>query len=248
MVVSIIALLIALLLPSLNKAREAARNVACQANQHGMALAMAAYASSNDNRNVPAQNWSLFGDPKTFDGGNDRWQNVLMSGGYLGAAKFKWPENDAQLDPPTPQIANIFICPTMRITLSATPTPPDVTLSPAMYCYGLNLGPMLYSVYGQYGGGTGEMAAAQQLALPLNRISQPGGTACALEASHAEEAWRWGTPPNGRGTIPHFAGGNVLFFDGHVDWMALDRMPAGSTGWTYSPTDADMNNPFWIGR
>jgi prepilin-type N-terminal cleavage/methylation domain-containing protein len=47
-VVSIIALLIALLLPSLNKAREQAKLVKCAANLHAIGLALASYASQNN--------------------------------------------------------------------------------------------------------------------------------------------------------------------------------------------------------
>lgn len=46
-VIAIIALLIGILLPSLSKARESAREVVCKAHQRGMAVAMAAYEISN---------------------------------------------------------------------------------------------------------------------------------------------------------------------------------------------------------
>jgi prepilin-type N-terminal cleavage/methylation domain-containing protein/prepilin-type processing-associated H-X9-DG protein len=53
-VVAIIALLIGILLPALSGAKEAARAVQCQANLHGIGLAMEFYASDNKDRYVRA--------------------------------------------------------------------------------------------------------------------------------------------------------------------------------------------------
>ncbi len=48
-VISIISLLIAILLPALSKARDAARNVQCLANEKQMGTVMMVYANNNDN-------------------------------------------------------------------------------------------------------------------------------------------------------------------------------------------------------
>ena len=53
-VVAIIAVLMAILLPSLGRAREQAKAVKCLANLKGQALGMFAYAQENDNRLVPS--------------------------------------------------------------------------------------------------------------------------------------------------------------------------------------------------
>ncbi len=53
-VVSIIALLIAILLPSLRNAREQAKGVACASNLRSLALAVHAYANANQDRLVSA--------------------------------------------------------------------------------------------------------------------------------------------------------------------------------------------------
>lgn len=47
-VISIISILIAILLPALAKAREAARSIQCAANQHQLALAFATYQNDNN--------------------------------------------------------------------------------------------------------------------------------------------------------------------------------------------------------
>src|SRR3954471_369177 len=49
-VVAIIALLIAILLPSLGRAREQANRTTCQANVGGMSKAMAVYAADNSDQ------------------------------------------------------------------------------------------------------------------------------------------------------------------------------------------------------
>src|SRR5271156_82973 len=51
-VVAIIALLISILLPSLGKAKELANVVKCGANMKGIALAVIAYASQNNNASI----------------------------------------------------------------------------------------------------------------------------------------------------------------------------------------------------
>ncbi len=47
-VIAIIAVLMAILMPALNIAREQARGISCSANQKNLALAYIAYASEND--------------------------------------------------------------------------------------------------------------------------------------------------------------------------------------------------------
>ena len=49
-VVSIIALLVSILLPALNKARENAKQVVCATNEHGIGLALVVYAHDHNDR------------------------------------------------------------------------------------------------------------------------------------------------------------------------------------------------------
>lgn len=63
-VISIIALLLSILMPSLQKARQLAKNVVCSSNQHNIGLAVHAYASDYNGyipafqKNVPGVGWS----------------------------------------------------------------------------------------------------------------------------------------------------------------------------------------------
>ncbi len=82
-VVAIIAILAAMLMPALNKARDTARGVSCTNNLKTIALAGTIYSSSNDDWIVPAST-------KGFTAGYERkylWYGILsglkdISGGY----------------------------------------------------------------------------------------------------------------------------------------------------------------------
>lgn len=70
-VIAIIAILAALLSPSLTKAREAARSVICVNNLRQHSLAMIAYSNDHDGSAVP------------FFNGTYIWESILVSKGYL---------------------------------------------------------------------------------------------------------------------------------------------------------------------
>jgi prepilin-type N-terminal cleavage/methylation domain-containing protein/prepilin-type processing-associated H-X9-DG protein len=65
-VIGIIAVLIAILMPALDKARAAAKNAGCQANLHTIMQAVFEYANDNDGDLVPA-NWSISSEPNPSD-------------------------------------------------------------------------------------------------------------------------------------------------------------------------------------
>ncbi len=71
-VISIIALLIGILLPSLGQARLSAMRVKCQANAKGITTACLSYAADNNNKNVPDERvpaYALVGGVRTLVGG-----------------------------------------------------------------------------------------------------------------------------------------------------------------------------------
>lgn len=88
-VVAIIALLIAILLPSLARAREQAKRAACGVNQHQIAIALHAYATSERGRfPYGLQTFSpTFGPPSL---GNVLWTGTLKvgQGGAPASEKF----------------------------------------------------------------------------------------------------------------------------------------------------------------
>jgi prepilin-type N-terminal cleavage/methylation domain-containing protein/prepilin-type processing-associated H-X9-DG protein len=79
-VVAIIALLIAILLPSLGKARDQAYTARCAANMKGIAFALLAYSSENNQKMIIGD---LNAGP-TYANGFD-WATQLVAGGYTKA-------------------------------------------------------------------------------------------------------------------------------------------------------------------
>lgn len=78
-VISIIALLLAILMPSLQRAREQARSVVCRANLRGLGQIFALYAEGNSGR-LPK--YSYIGSLKTKYGSDQWFGEILM--GYSG--------------------------------------------------------------------------------------------------------------------------------------------------------------------
>jgi len=83
-VISIIALLLGLLLPSLSKARSAAIRVACQSNLRQIGLGVTAYAQEHHGHPPPAAPHELGGPTGQCDP-NDPWLPPKMFGGTLPA-------------------------------------------------------------------------------------------------------------------------------------------------------------------
>jgi len=83
-VVAIIALLVSLLLPALQRARNAAYTAACLSNLRQIGIANFNYATDNRGYNVPGGYWSA--NP-AIGGAYDNWASILIGGKYLPPAK-----------------------------------------------------------------------------------------------------------------------------------------------------------------
>jgi prepilin-type N-terminal cleavage/methylation domain-containing protein/prepilin-type processing-associated H-X9-DG protein len=86
-VIGIIALLIAILLPALNRAREQANATQCLSNLRQIGLAMINYESDNGGRIVPCQ-WieGSYTPPNSYSPNAtplDEWETILVYSGYL---------------------------------------------------------------------------------------------------------------------------------------------------------------------
>lgn len=122
-VVSIIVLLIAILLPSLNKARDVARSTACMSNERQLASAYIEYSLENKGR--------IFGGPQPF------WYYIIAP--QLGAPQY--PSDPIRYRDAVP----IFRCPScepvQQITLGVTAgtAHKDWSFQNATGSYGMNL-------------------------------------------------------------------------------------------------------------
>ena len=112
-VIGIIAVLIAILLPSLQSAKRQANNVQCQSNMRQIAMALMMYIDANKGRHPPAavpamspySANTVSGYPYGF-----WWPNELVRGKYINAPNAYpepgWPTSNKQFNK-----SNVFRCP-----------------------------------------------------------------------------------------------------------------------------------------
>ena len=111
-VIAIIGILVALLLPAVQAARESARRTSCKNNLRQVGLAILNYEAAN-RKFPPGKKWSARKpDPTAFD---YAWSSIVL--GYLEAETlsqqidFDIPLTDATNLRSTTQIINVYLCP-----------------------------------------------------------------------------------------------------------------------------------------
>src|SRR4051812_49074375 len=86
-VIGIIALLISMLLPALNAAREQANAAKCLSNLRGIGQAMATYAADNKGFIVPGSiQWTVNATSGNGGRGEESWATMLVQWGYVKSA------------------------------------------------------------------------------------------------------------------------------------------------------------------
>jgi prepilin-type N-terminal cleavage/methylation domain-containing protein/prepilin-type processing-associated H-X9-DG protein len=114
-VIGIIALLISILLPSLNAAREQARTVKCLANLQQLGLAAVMYTQNHKGFILPADvdmQVGGYADPTFGRNWTDTWATILVADKYV-----PYPRNIPPASPPG--LDNVFACPSGVLEMSA---------------------------------------------------------------------------------------------------------------------------------
>jgi prepilin-type N-terminal cleavage/methylation domain-containing protein/prepilin-type processing-associated H-X9-DG protein len=204
-VIGIIAILIALLLPALYRAREQARRTKCASNLRQITIAMRMYASDNRDWTHPSSNYGLWEFPRgTPLGMNDRYA-------YWGTAYQKYCGNNRGL----------FICPSstgMDIDGGYSDNTYEAE-SPLSATYGLNEYVRARKV--SWFRRPAEMIVAQDAYEHKLEVRRMGGDTCAKDRKSKPNLWQWREWPGGaplaiREYYRHGGYCQVGWLDGHV--------------------------------
>ena len=152
-VVSIIALLVSILLPALQSAREAAKNVVCKANMDSMGTALFYYAQDHRDYIPPGNVARNSYYDTSFD--------VLLEE-YLETFNFYPPPNDLWVNDP-----GIWVCPSDNVPREVHPMhanlPPEMPYPPRSY-------QINWSVSADYRYGSGGCGPAAKLTRVPNHV------------------------------------------------------------------------------
>ncbi len=208
-VIAIIAILAAILLPALARAREDARRTVCISNLKQLGQACVMYITDYDWNQLTA----LRGPWGSHTHHN--WYARLIQGGYIKVNFPTWPERAEH---------TVFWCPSDN-GINSAGNSRFVTVGSATL--GLNLGNLLLS-YG-YNSMLGYYTSTGAVEIePTDDVRNPSGVIRIME--------QWSSNDTGFNSKPdlrtladapnqwHGKGRTILFVDGHVEWMQEDAI------------------------
>jgi prepilin-type N-terminal cleavage/methylation domain-containing protein/prepilin-type processing-associated H-X9-DG protein len=262
-VIAIIAILAALLLPALARAKERANQITCNNNLKQWGLAMAMYADENSQYypasrdlkfTVPADNnptWSELyaGATASPPIGLSDWFNVLPP--YVGGLPlWQYGANNISNNVFT-RARSIYICPTAAGMPTIPPDPDSLTsIEP-----GAGPGPTFnYGMNQRINYNLPSPANVPETPFKISQAVHPSAFVVFSEQRvHQSETPYYGTSPTdlsstynwcNRFSGRHSGGGNIVFSDGHVAWFKYSYVVAQVGGKIADPKDPDINWEF----
>lgn len=224
-VVAIIAVLMAILLPSLGRAREQAKTVKCAANLKQIGAAMYSYASENNGKLPPGKRTPTNTDKDTFFG-------MLWNAAGYADSSWSFDNNRVQnlTTPGYTQRLNVFNCSVTAALKEATPTVAGWYNSSSKMSYGYN-----------YTNGQSVSVGEYRSINPSNFSPM---RVVVLETSSPVFTinWPWPIDTYTGGLLPHSGGTNALFLDSHVEWRHFREIPKKINEW-----NIDKQDIFWKG-
>jgi len=208
-VVAIIAILAALLLPTLAGAKASARSAACKSNLRQLGFALLGF--TQDNEHYPADSyWDRSISPFTIYG----WPAYLLPYVSSNTAVFRCPSTGPEFDWPTNSSAKGY------------PFPFNIDTSNTWFSYGYNQ----WAVAGVSGYGLG---GAPDSEVPESRVINPADMIAIGDSDGNGVAdgditfHRIPTPSGPQPSFPpgdrHKDGANIVFCDGHVEWAKQSK-------------------------
>jgi prepilin-type N-terminal cleavage/methylation domain-containing protein len=238
-VIAIIAILVSLLLPAVQQAREAARRTQCRNNLKQLGLALHNYASTHTvfpascfiDGNRISQPWSAHAQLLPFLEGGNQYARINFSLGYHDAGnKSNFPPNGIAA-----QKVPVFLCPSDvndRVRNNTSGVPEHYPLT-----YALSVGQ--YLVWNPVGGGEGGAAFA-----PNARIRDRDFTDGMSNTLGISEVKAWqprihdatlpAVAPTSPLTVSSTVSGGAFGTTGHTEWVCGRAIHTGFTT-TFGP-------------
>jgi prepilin-type processing-associated H-X9-DG protein/prepilin-type N-terminal cleavage/methylation domain-containing protein len=227
-VVGIIAIMIAFLMPALNKARKSAQQVKCASNLKGIYLGVAMYANAYNGK-YPHQTASF---PMASGSYGSGWPQRLIHGGYMGPCLMPNEATAGSGDWDRafkPKMLTVFSCP---VPLA------NKTVDERTGHYAINTEVYEASDPDYYLRATQVKVPARYILLGENR-DVPGAGNTGLDRPDIAQPTRH--------RRRHNDGGNFAYADGHVEWhhhkeFVKQMNTWGVTAWPYY--DPNKRLPF----